>query len=117
GCAAEIYQPAHAATGPMNEAQRGGDTPAYNSFAVAFCQARQHLPRPRGSRLGRMRQERLGHSTKWKENAFGKWKLLPRLGDDARVSGSQRLSQKPLALPLRVDVRRIEKGYSGIYCS
>src|SRR5215831_7933943 len=69
------------------------------------------------SRLDRMRQEQLGHATKWKENAFGKWKLLPRLGDDARVSGSQRLSQKPLALPLRVDVRRIEKSYSGIYCS
>src|ERR1700730_5207337 len=58
----------------------------------------------RRARLGRMRQEVLGRATQWKENTFGKWKNLPCLGDDARVSGFQRLSQQPLALPLCVGV-------------
>jgi hypothetical protein len=61
-----------------------------------------------------MRQEAHGRTTQWKENAFGKWKSLPRFGDDMYVNGFQRLSQKPLAFPLRLDVRRIEKGNASI---
>jgi hypothetical protein len=93
----------------MNEAKSSGDTPACNSVAMACASGNSRRPRQ-----GRIRQELRDRTTQWNENPFGQWKSLPRLGDDERITGFQRLSQNPLALPLRVDVRRVEKGNTGI---
>jgi hypothetical protein len=61
-----------------------------------------------------MREEARGHATQWKEKACGQGKFLPRFGNDAPVSGFQRLSQNPFAFPLGIDVRRIEQGDTGV---